>query len=267
MSNEISFQQLRAPITTALTAVLTFMFTPPSDSHLVDPSKVENPIILASILLVFLLVIWNHPTSLAASGATLLILNVLTNSYGDTPGNFEDSARPLWFIAGLLLGAALAFVARKHVRLTLAQVSGWRYILHPARLAEAIIGIGVVLFFFRPSNPQFVQIEHADTATSESSLLFWFTAGVFITLLAAVSPTATIICLAAIVWLHGVNEYSAFPTTGTVSILFILVLVSVSPLFVLHDLPAQETEDSDASTADSAAPADTPTTSPKKHRE
>lgn len=80
--------------------------------------------------------------------------------------------------------------------------------------------------------------------------LFWFTAGVFITLLAAVSPTATIICLAAIVWFHGVNDYSAFPTTGTVSILFILVLVSISPLFILHDLPAQETEDSDASNDD-----------------
>ena len=62
--------------------------------------------------------------------------------------------------------------------------------------------------------------------------------------MAAISPTATTICLAAIVWFHGVNDYSAFPTTGTVSILFILVLVSISPLFVLHDLPARETEDS-----------------------
>jgi hypothetical protein len=56
--------------------------------------------------------------------------------------------------------------------------------------------------------------------------------------------------LAAVVWFHGVNEHSAFPTTGTVSILFVLVLVSVSPLFVLHDLPAQETDDSDTSTVD-----------------
>ena len=68
--------------------------------------------------------------------------------------------------------------------------------------------------------------------------------------MAAVSPTATIICLAAVVWFHGVDAHSAFPTTGTVSVLFILVLVSISPLFVLHDLPAQETEDSDTSTDD-----------------
>lgn len=168
-------------------------------------------------------------------------------------GDFEDSARPLWFTAELLLGSALAFVARKHVRSTLSQVSGWRYILHPARLAEALIGISIVLVLFRPSNPQFVQVEHADTATSEGSLLFWFAAGLFITLLAAVSPTASIICLAAVVWFHGVNEHGAFPTTGTVSVLFILVLVSVSPLFILHDRPAQETADSDTGADDADA--------------
>ena len=81
-------------------------------------------------------------------------------------------------------------------------------------------------------------------------MLFWFAAGLFITLLAAVSPTASIICLAAVVWFHGVNEHGAFPTTGTVSVLFVLVLVSVSPLFVLHDLPAQEAEDSDTGADD-----------------
>lgn len=264
MKNEISFQQLRAPIAMALTVILNSMFALPSDARLADPPKVESPLILASILLIFPLVIWNHPPSLAASGATLLILSVLTNSYGDTPGNFEDSARPLWFTAGLLLGAALAFVARKHVRSPLSQLSGWRYILHPARLTGAIIGIGVILVLFSPPNTIFVQAEHTDAPTIQRTLLFWFAAGIFITLLAAVSPTATIICLAAVVWFHGVNEHSSFPTTGTVSILFILVLVSVSPLFVLHDLPAQETEDSDASTADSAAPADAPTTSPKE---
>ena len=255
MTHETSFQQLRSPIAMALTAVLTLMFTPPSGSYLVDPSKVENPIILAAILLAFPLVIWNHPPSLATSGATLLILSVLAHSRGNTQGDFDDSARPLWFAAGLLLGSALAFVARKHVRSTLSQVSRWRYILHPARLAEAIIGVGVVLVLFRPSNPQFISVEHADTATSEGSLLFWLTAGVFITLLAAVSPTATIICLTALIWLHGVDEYSAFPTASTVSVLFVLVLVSVSPLFILHDPPAQETDDSATSTADSATPA------------
>lgn len=264
MNHETSFQQLRAPIAMALTAALTLMFAPPSGSYLVDPSKVENPIILAAILLAFLLVIWNHPPSLATSGATLLILSVLAHSRGNTQGDFDDSARPLWFAAGLLLGSALAFVARKHVRSTLSQVSGWRYILHPARLAEAIIGIGVVIVLFRPSNPQFIHVEHADTATSEGSLLFWLTAGVFITLLSAVSPTATIICLAASVWLHGVDEYSAFPTSSTVSVLFVLVLAAISPLFVLHDPPAQETEESATSTDDSAAPADAPTTSPKE---
>lgn len=250
MKNEISFQQLRAPIAMALTVILNSMFTLPSDARLTDLSKVESPIILAAILFAFPLVIWNHPPSLVASGTTLLILSLLAHSHRDTYGYFEDTARPLWFTAGLLLGAALAFVARRHVRSTLSQVSGWRYILHPARLAEAIIGIGVVLVLFRPSNPQFVQIEHTDSPTIESSLLFWFAAGVFITLLAAVSPTATIICLAAVVWFHGVDAHSAFPTTGTVSVLFVLVLVSVSPLFILHDLPAQETEDSDASTDD-----------------
>ena len=255
MTHETSFQQLRSPIAMALTAVLTLMFAPPSGSYLVDPSKVENPIILAAILLAFPLVIWNHPPSLATSGATLLILSVLAHSRGNTQGDFDDSARPLWFAAGLLLGSALAFVARKHVRSTLSQVSRWRYILHPARLAEAIIGVGVVLVLFRPSNPQFISVEHADTATSEGSLLFWLTAGVFITLLAAVSPTATIICLTALIWLHGVDEYSAFPTASTVSVLFVLVLVSVSPLFILHDPPAQETDDSATSTADSATPA------------
>lgn len=251
MNDEISFQQLRTPIAMALTVILNSMFALPSDARLTDLSKVENPLILASILLIFPLVIWNHPPSLAASGATLLILSVLAHSRDDTMGDFEDSARPLWFTAGLLLGSALAFVARKHVRSTLSQVSGWRYILHPARLAEALIGIGIVLVLFRPSNPQFVQVEHADTATSEGSLLFWFAAGLFITLLAAVSPTASIICLAAVVWFHGVNEHGAFPTTGTVSVLFVLVLVSVSPLFILHDRPAQETADS-ATGADDA---------------
>ena len=265
MNHETSFRQLRAPIAAALTAALTLMFAPPSGSYLVDPSKVENPIILAAILLAFPLVIWNHPPSLATSGATLLTLSVLAHSRGNTQGDFDDSARPLWFAAGLLLGSALAFVARKHVRSTLSQVSGWRYILHPARVAEALIGVGVVLVLFRPSTTIFSQTEHADTATSEGSLLFWLISGVFITLLAAVSPTATIICLAASVWLHGVDEYSAFPTAGTVSVLFVLVLVSVSPLFVLHDPPAQETEDSATSTtADSTAPADAPTTSPKE---
>ena len=120
----------------------------------------------------------------------------------------------------------------------------------PARLTEAIVGISTILVLFRPSNPQFIHVEHADTATSEGSLLFWFAAGVFITLLAAVSPTATIICLAAIVWFHGVNEHSAFPTASTVSALFVLVLVSISPLFILHDQPPQETDDSATSTAD-----------------
>jgi len=52
---------------------------------------------------------------------------------------------------------------------------------------------------------------------------------------AAVSPTASIISLAAVVWFHGVNEHSAFPTTGTVSVLFVLVLGSVRPLLVLSD--------------------------------
>lgn len=250
MKNEISFQQLRTPIAMALTVILNSMFTLPSDARLTDLSKVESPIILAAILFAFPLVIWNHPPSLVASGATLLILSLLAHSHRDTYGDFEDTARPLWLTADLLLGTALAFVARKHVRATLSQVSGWRYILHPARLTEAIVGISTILVLFRPSNPQFIHIEHADTATSEGSLLFWFTAGLFITLLAAVSPTATIICLAAIVWFHGVNDYSAFPTTGTVSILFILVLVSISPLFVLHDLPAQETEDSDTGADD-----------------
>lgn len=251
MKNEISFQQLRAPIAMVLTVILNSMFTLPSDARLTDLSKVESPIILAAILFAFPLVIWNHPPSLVASGATLLILSLLAHSHRDTYGYFEDSARPLWFTAGLLLGAALAFVARKHVRSTLSQVSGWRYILHPARLTEALIGIGVILVLFRPSNPQFVQVEHADTATSEGSLLFWFAAGLFITLLAAVSPTASIICLAAVVWFHGVNEHGAFPTTGTVSVLFVLVLVSVSPLFILHDRPTQETADS-ATGADDA---------------
>lgn len=140
---------------------------------------------------------------------------------------------------------------RKKAR-TLDPLAGIRrYIHHPARLAEALIGISIVLVLFRPSNPQFVQVEHADTATSEGSLLFWFAAGLFITLLAAVSPTASIICLAAVVWFHGVNEHGAFPTTGTVSVLFILVLVSISPLFILHDRPAQETADS-ATGADDA---------------
>lgn len=197
--------------------------------------------------------IWNHPPSLVASGATLLILSLLAHSHRDTYGYFEDSARPLWFTAGLLLGAALAFVARKHVRSTLSQVSGWRYILHPARPTEALIGIGVILVLFSPPNTIFVRTEHTEASITESSLLFWFAAGVFITLLAAVSPTATIICLAAVVWFHGVNEHGAFPTTGTVSVLFILVLVSVSPLFILHDRPAQETADSDTGADDADA--------------
>ena len=253
MKNEISFQQLRTPIAVALTVILNSMFTLPSDARLTDLSKVENPLILASILLISPLVIWNHPPSLAASGTSLLILSLLAHSHRGTYGDFEHAARPLWFTAGLLLGAALAFVARKHVRSTLSQASGWRYILHPARLTEAIVGISTILVLFRPSNPQFIHVEHADTATSEGSLLFWFTAGVFITLLAAVSPTASIICLAAVVWFHGVNEHGAFPTTGTVSVLFILVLVSVSPLFILHDRPAQETADSDTGADDADA--------------
>ena len=250
MKNEISFQQVRAPIAVALTVILNSMFALPSDARLTDPPKVESPLLLAAILFVFPLVIWNHPPSLTASGATLLILSVLKDSDGGTLAYFEDAARPLWFTAGLLLGAALAFVARKHVRSTLSQVSGWRYILHPARLAEALIGIGAILVLFSPPTTILVQADNTDAPTIQRTLLFWFAAGLFITLLAAVSPTATIICLAAVVWFHGINEHSAFPTTGTVSILFVLVLVSVSPLFVLHDLPAQETENSDASTGD-----------------
>lgn len=253
MKNEISFQQLRAPIAMVLTVILNSMFTLPSDARLTDLSKVESPIILAAILFAFPLVIWNHPPSLVASGATLLILSLLAHSHRDTYGYFEDSARPLWFTAGLLLGAALAFVARKHVRSTLSQVSGWRYILHPARLTEALIGIGVILVLFSPPNTIFVRTEHTEASITESSLLFWFAAGLFITLLAAVSPTASIICLAAVVWFHGVNEHGAFPTTGTVSVLFILVLVSVSPLFILHDRPAQETADSDTGADDADA--------------
>ena len=264
MKNEISFQQLRAPIAVALTVILNSMFALPSDARLADPPKVESPLLFAAILFVFPLVIWNHPPSLAASGATLLILSVLKDSDRGTLAYFEDAARPLWFTAGLLLGAALAFAARKHVRSTLSQVSGWRYILPPARLAEALIGIGTVLVLFSPPNTIFVQADNTDAPTIQRTLLFWFAAGVFITLLAAVSPSATIICLAAVIWFHGVNEHSAFPTTGTVSILFVLVLVSVSPLFVLHELPAQETEISDASTADSAAPTDAPTTSSRE---
>ena len=250
MNNEISFQQLRAPIAVALTVILNSMFALPSVARLADPPNVESPLLLAAPLFVFPLVIWNHPPSLAASGATLLILSVLKDSDGGTLAYFEDAARPLWFTAGLLLGAALAFVARKHVRSTLSQASGWRYILHPARLTEALIGIGAILILFSPPNMIFVQADNTDAPTIQRTLLFWFTAGVFITLLAAVSPTATTICLAAIVWFHGVNKHSAFPTTGTVSVLFVLVLVSVSPLFVLHDLQAQETENSDASNDD-----------------
>jgi len=41
----------------------------------------------------------NPPPSLAASGATLLILSVLAHSRDDTMGDFEDSARPLLFTA------------------------------------------------------------------------------------------------------------------------------------------------------------------------
>lgn len=86
MNDEISFQQLRTPIAVALTVILNSMFTLPSDARLTDLSKVENPLILASILLIFPLVIWNHPPSLAASGATLLILSVLAHSRDDTMG-------------------------------------------------------------------------------------------------------------------------------------------------------------------------------------
>lgn len=89
MNDEISFQQLRTPIAVALTVILNSMFTLPSDARLTDLSKVENPLILASILLIFPLVIWNHPPSLAASGATLLILSVLAHSRDDTMGGFR----------------------------------------------------------------------------------------------------------------------------------------------------------------------------------
>lgn len=131
MNNEISFQQVRTPIAVALTVILNSMFALPSDARLTDLSKVESPLILASILFIFPLAIWNHPPSLAASGTTLLILSLLAHSHRGTYGDFEHAARPLWFTAGLLLGAALAFVARKHVRSTLSQASGWRYILPP----------------------------------------------------------------------------------------------------------------------------------------
>lgn len=57
MNDEISFQQLRAPITMALTVILNSIFSLPSDARLSDPSKVANPLILAAILMVFPLVI------------------------------------------------------------------------------------------------------------------------------------------------------------------------------------------------------------------
>jgi len=171
MNNEISFQQVRTPIAVALTVILNSMFALPSDARLTDLSKVESPLILASILFIFPLAIWNHPPSLAASGTTLLILSLLAHSHRGTYGDFEHAARPLWFTAGLLLGAALAFVARKHVRSTLSQASGWRYILPPARLTEAIVGISTILVLFRPSNPQFIHVEHAECGVIPQELL------------------------------------------------------------------------------------------------
>ena len=93
MNNEISFQQLRAPIAVALTVILNSMFALPSDARLTDLSKVESPLILASILFIFPLAIWNHPPSLAASGTTLLILSLLAHSHRGTYGDFEQQRR------------------------------------------------------------------------------------------------------------------------------------------------------------------------------
>ena len=71
MNNEISFQQLRAPIAVALTVILNSMFALPSDARLTDLSKVESPLILASILFIFRQASVVHRRPAPGSGARL----------------------------------------------------------------------------------------------------------------------------------------------------------------------------------------------------
>lgn len=258
MKDNEALQQLRPPFTMALTAVFASLLA--SSASTDHPG---NPLILIPLLMILPWVTWNHPPSLATSGAMLLTVSILAPYNSDGPNDLYLAYRTLWFFAGLLLGAALALIAGERIRSWRPHIRGWRYALHPARLAAAATGIILVLALFKPSI-QSSQIEQAQAATNENTVLFWLAAGLFITLLASISPTATIICLISFISIHGVTEHTPFTNASIVFVLILFTPTIIGPLFLPRDLTAPEVGDAEAPTDDQPGLAPTSETSPKE---
>ena len=176
----------------------------------------------------------------------LLTVSILAPYSNDGPSDLYLAYRTLWFFAGLLLGAALALIMGERIRSWHPRIRGWRYTLHPARIAAAATGIIVVLALFKPSL-QSSQIEQTQAATNNDTVIFWLAAGLFITLLASISPTATMICLIAFISIHGVTTHAPFPNASAVFILILFTPAIIGPLFLPRDLTAHEAEESDTS--------------------
>ena len=214
MKSNDSLQQVRPPFAMALTAVFASLLASTTSAD--HPG---NPLILIPLLMLLPWVTWNHPPSLATSGAMLLTVSILAPYSSDGPSDLYLAYRTLWFFAGLLLGAALALIMGERIRSWHPHIRGWRYTLHPARIAAAATGIIVVLALFKPS-PQSSQIEQTQAATNNDTVIFWLAAGLFITLLASISPTATMICLIAFISIHGVTTMHLFRTQAPSSFSF-----------------------------------------------
>ena len=258
MKSNDSLQQVRPPFAMALTAVFASLLASTTSAD--HPG---NPLILIPLLMLLPWVTWNHPPSLATSGAMLLTVSILAPYSSDGPSDLYLAYRTLWFFAGLLLGAALALIMGERIRSWHPHIRGWRYTLHPARIAAAATGIIVVLALFKPS-PQSSQIEQTQAATNNDTVIFCLAAGLFITLLASISPTATMICLIAFISIHGVTTHAPFPNASVVFVLILFTPAIIGPLFLPRDLTAHEAEEFDTSTDASAIPTPTSETSPKE---
>ena len=122
MKNNESLQQVRPPFTMALTAIFASLL-----ASMTSADHPGSPLILIPLLMILPWVTWNHPPSLATSGAMLLTVSILAPYNSDGPNDLYLAYRTLWFFAGLLLGAALALIIGERIRSWHPHIRGWRY--------------------------------------------------------------------------------------------------------------------------------------------
>lgn len=82
MKNNESLQQVRPPFTMALTAIFASLL-----ASMTSADHPGSPLILIPLLMILPWVTWNHPPSLATSGAMLLTVSILAPYNSDGPND------------------------------------------------------------------------------------------------------------------------------------------------------------------------------------